>query len=127
MVYHPIFIKHDKVFVPRSKRYIQLHTSHRSSTGAINYKAHFVYFLILQFQCVKECRTANDSCTMLIIMPYWYGKLVSKFTLYIKAFRGFNVFKVDTSECGLQCFYYLYKFLWVGFVYFYIKYIYIGE
>ncbi len=60
---------------------------------------------------------------MLIIMHYRYAHGLLQLLFYVEAFRGFDIFQIDTTKSGLQRFYNLYKFLGIFFIDLNIEYI----
>src|SRR5262245_32593522 len=54
-------------------------------------------------------------------MHYWNGELFAQLFFNIETFGSLDVLKVDSSKSGLECFYYLNKFLRVFFIDLYIE------
>src|SRR5690625_2779261 len=114
-------VKHEDVFWLRTQGNVKIHAGNGSCTGTAYHKGDLVDFFVDQFKRIEQGCCGDDRGSMLVVMHHRNIKFFFEPFLDFETFRTFDVFQIDPSESGFQCFDYIDKFIGIVDIQFEIK------
>ena len=102
LVNHAVDVAHGDVFLAHAQADVVQRGGQARRTRAVKDHAHLVDFLAHQFQRVQQRRAGDNGRPVLVVVKRRDRHGLPQRLLNVEAFRGLDVFQVDSAAGGLQ-------------------------